>query len=991
MKHALASLLALSLLAAVPPGDPNLAKDRPARASSEETGKGNLAGRAVDGNPATRWCAANASLPQTLEVDLGAEQALHGLRIRWENPDGTYRYTVEGSTDGQAWKRIVDASRADGVNGVAEHVVDVPAVRRLRLTCTGTAGGWASVWEFEAYADKIPNAGKALGSPAGGDELLRGVRAPGSFDVTLFAHPPEVNYPVCLAAAPTGELFVGVDENGSLGKIEGYGKVLRCVDRDGDGKADEVKVFAKMLHPRGLVWDDGTLWVLHPPFLTRYRDTDGDGVSDEEKDLLKGISTEQTVTQRGADHTTNGIRMGIDGWIYIAVGDFGYLKAVDAEGKEHQLLGGGIARVRPDGTELEVYAKGTRNICDVAIDPFMNVYTRDNTNDGGGWDIRVSYIPQGAHMGYPSLFKSFSDEILEPLAVYGGGSGTGALYVDEPSLPEAYRHALLTADWGRSMVYFHNIQPKGAGYTPAQEDFLRLERVTGLDVDGSGRLYAASWKGGEFSYKGPNIGFVVRLSAKGATAAPFPDLKKASDADLLVHLASDSHVLRFRAQREILRRGPAGAFAEGLEALASGGAGRAAKAAAIFTLKQLLGAKAAPALLRLAAKAEVREFALRALADRMRERDGVPTAPFLSGLADADPRVRAAAATALGRLGRAEAGPALVKAAADADPVVAHLAMRALEALGAAKACLDALGPTLTPEARGALRALHGIHSAEAVDGLLAKLGSTTDASLRKELLTALVRLYHKEGVWPGDWWGTRPDTSGPYYRRAKWEETPKIEAALLKEAKGPEAAHVLAQLQRHKVLLPGVSLDAAAGAGAAPTVNLSRILEAQSKGKKNGVGGMPFEAATAAILKETGDPAAGAKLFQRQGCSVCHTISPDEPPRGPMLLDIGKRYPKDVLLQSILKPSAVIAQGFNSVIFGLTNGDRVIGFVTAEGAEDLTIRTAAGEQMTLIKSKIEARRNADLSMMPEGIVAALSPKEVASLLEYLETLKSKP
>lgn len=29
--------------------------------------------------------------------------------------------------------------------------------------------------------------------------------------------------------------------------------------------------------------------------------------------------------------------------------------------------------------------------------------------------------------------------------------------------------------------------------------------------------------------------------------------------------------------------------------------------------------------------------------------------------------------------------------------------------------------------------------------------------------------------------------------------------------------------------------------------------------------------------------------------------------------------------------------------------------------------------------------------MMPEGLVAALSPKEVASILAYLETLKSKP
>ena len=35
---------------------------------------------------------------------------------------------------------------------------------------------------------------------------------------------------------------------------------------------------------------------------------------------MTGLTTDQ-IDQRGGDHTTNGIRMGIDGWIYIGVGD----------------------------------------------------------------------------------------------------------------------------------------------------------------------------------------------------------------------------------------------------------------------------------------------------------------------------------------------------------------------------------------------------------------------------------------------------------------------------------------------------------------------------------------------------------------------------------------------------------------------------------------------------------------------------------------------
>src|SRR5258708_217551 len=77
------------------------------------------------------------------------------------------------------------------------------------------------------------------------------VKAPDGFDVSLFAAPPKVAYPVALAAAPTGELFVAVDEQGSIGRTPGGGKVLRCVPASpvasapgGDGEVDEVTTVA---------------------------------------------------------------------------------------------------------------------------------------------------------------------------------------------------------------------------------------------------------------------------------------------------------------------------------------------------------------------------------------------------------------------------------------------------------------------------------------------------------------------------------------------------------------------------------------------------------------------------------------------------------------------------------------------------------------------------------------------------------------------------
>jgi hypothetical protein len=48
--------------------------------------------------------------------------------------------------------------------------------------------------------------------------------------------------------------------------------------------------------------------------------------------------------------------------------------------------------------------------------------------------VRLSFVPPGAHMGYPYYFKNFSEDMLQPLADYGGGSPVRALWVDEPGL-----------------------------------------------------------------------------------------------------------------------------------------------------------------------------------------------------------------------------------------------------------------------------------------------------------------------------------------------------------------------------------------------------------------------------------------------------------------------------------------------------------------------------------------------------------------------------
>ena len=493
------------------------------------------------------------------------------------------------------------------------------------------------------------------------------VSVPEELESTLFSPNTVTPCVACIGVAPTGEVYAGVDQIGSLGKGGGKGRIIRLVDEDHDGVSDLRTEYALIDNPRGIVPVGDKLYVLHTKwgkgtqfdgmFLSVLEDKDGDGVADgPPKHLVKEISTRKFNQARGVDHTTNGIRMGIDGWIYVAIGDFGFVDATGTDGKKLTMYGGGIIRVRPDGTELETYASGLRNIYDVAIDPFMNVFTRGNTNDGGGWNMRFIHEIQTGEYGYPKLFKRYTSEIIPALVDVGGGSGTGAMFFEEPGWPEKYNDVPMMCDWGRGQLFIHRVTPDGPSFTQQQENFIKCGRITDVDCDGSGRLFIGSWSNSGF--KGGTGGYVARVVPKGWKYKEFPDLQKRNPVDLANLLTTPSAKTRLHAQQEILRRG-----GSGKEVLAVAVDKRLAprsRVAAIFTLKQLLGTKSHKDLLKLVNDPAVAEHALRALADRKTQLDGIPQAPFSKALKNKNPRVQVAAAIALGRLGDKSAAKALL-------------------------------------------------------------------------------------------------------------------------------------------------------------------------------------------------------------------------------------------------------------------------------------------------------------------------------------------
>jgi putative heme-binding domain-containing protein len=1012
------------------------------------------------------------------------------------------------------------------------------------------------------------------------------------------AQEPEI-YPTAVSAAANGDVYVSSDKNGSLGHVPGMGRILIARDTKGAGVADQVIEYTKVESPRGGHFVGGVLYLVHPPFLSRFQDKNGDGKADydTERTLLVDGLGGGIEHPRGADHTTNGARMGIDGWLYIAVGDFGAGIIRDNDGaiglgdkKRVTLYGGGVMRVRPDGTELENYTVMTRNICDVAISPTLDLFSRDNTNDGKGWNTRFHHFTSLADAGYPRLYKNFADEIAHPLADYGGGSGTGGLYLSEPGFPGDFGESLFTCDWTTGTLHRHPITRFEATFVAKQETFEKVARATDFDVDGNSRLFLSDWRGGGFSYLGngkpkskkvmkdgkeveepiyyPN-GTVQLITAKDVKPNVYVDVTKLSDADLVKQLSSKSAVQRLETQRQIIDRNKAELGEPVLAIARSGSEHLYSRVAAIFTYKQLLGAKANAGLVALAKDAAVREFALRALADRTTQLEGVPVQLFVDALNDADPRVRLQALIGLQRLGAKEAAPAILAAAAKwpADESklgegehyrLPHTAIAALARLGNAKACIAALAD---PAQRFvAFRALQGIHTDEAVDGLLA-LSLSGDDEARFGAVTTLARLYHVEKPWNyKDWWSTRPDDRGPYFTPDVWSATPRIH-------KGIEAAYAklpgklrmasLEILAKNRIAITDLKLegldplrlamasqtlrpadvvllteaaiqgkltwkekidcfkalrpidiaqgdkgdpyfpnrlkilgawakDAAAPGEAIQMVNefiydserfkqvgklraladgaddatstilwkalfnvlnsplskpdqkkqvqnlvnknprdlgffhaitdlgltgfdkqleegmkgdnVIQIKAAQAaldsgkkalarKGKK--IAQLDLAEVSKAVLKGRGNVKQGQQLYTKQGCVACHAIDLTAEQKGPYLGASGAKFPREYLVESVLYPNKVVAQGFQTVQFDLKDGGVQMGFVTGEADGVVTLRNIAGQVFKIKRADVKAEKHLPQSMMPEGLAAGLTVEELTSLIEYLGTLKS--
>ncbi len=150
-----------------------------------------------------------------------------------------------------------------------------------------------------------------------------------------------------------------------------------------------------------------------------------------------------------------------------------------------------------------------------------------------------------------------------------------------------------------------------------------------------------------------------------------------------------------------------------------------------------------------------------------------------------------------------------------------------------------------------------------------------------------------------------------------------------------------------------------------------------------------PFKIALAG-----GDVERGRKLFrekQEVQCFRCHKCEIGDSVVGPDLTHIAAGKDRNYLLESIVLPNKMIAQGFNIVSLTLKDGTAAVGRVLSEDAAGLKLETldATGkpQAVNVPLANVKERTNAP-SPMPENTRDFLSKTELRDLVEYLSTRK---
>ncbi|HEY6826485.1 MAG TPA: PQQ-dependent sugar dehydrogenase [Gemmatimonadaceae bacterium] len=345
---------------------------------------------------------------------------------------------------------------------------------------------------------------------------------PPGFHVSVFAD--SVGNAREMALGPRGTVFVG----------SWIGKVYAVIDRNADGKADRVAVIASGLdQPNGVAVHNGALYVATKSKLLRY-----DDIEQHIDAPPTPVVVRDPLPNPSAGHTWKYIAFGPDNLLYMSVG-------VPCNVCLVQPTIGTILRMKPDGSNLEVFAEGVRNTVGFQWHPQTHeLWFTDNGRDMLGDDVPNDELnvawKRGLHFGFPFCHQGdvadpeFGAQracsTTEPPVLKLGAhvASLGFRFYTGNMFPASYKNAAIIAEhgsWNRSV-------PSGYRVMVARTNG---RKVTSYETFLDGFMPRSNTTGG-------------RAATRLATGRPV-DILQLPDGSILISDDFGNRILRVTYQR----------------------------------------------------------------------------------------------------------------------------------------------------------------------------------------------------------------------------------------------------------------------------------------------------------------------------------------------------------------------------------------------------------------------------------------------------------
>ncbi len=284
-------------------------------------------------------------------------------------------------------------------------------------------------------------AGVAVAAPP-----VERIKLPPGFKVEVFAD--KVENARSLALGDNGTVFVGTRSD----------SVYALADVNGDGKAEVITIAEGLNAPNGVAFRDGALYVAEINRILRF-----DNIEANLKKPPKPVVVFDKLPRDG-HHGWKFIAFGPDGWLYVPVGAPCNICETDPD------VYAALHRMKPDGSQYGVFARGIRNTVGFDWDPnTKELWFNDHGRDMMGDDMpscELNHAPKaGMHFGFPYCHqgdtpdpeygsKRKCSEFTPPALKQGGHvAPDGLRFYSGKMFPAEYRNRIFIAQhgsWNRS-------------------------------------------------------------------------------------------------------------------------------------------------------------------------------------------------------------------------------------------------------------------------------------------------------------------------------------------------------------------------------------------------------------------------------------------------------------------------------------------------------------------------------------------------------------